>query len=230
MKTPSKFPSSAYFGAALLVLLFLMTCFQAQGQASSAQKDTVLVFEKEKTKYVRYPFYLDASLENLLFLYLGANANAGVYLNSQHAIGISYFAGTTGNFLYGGPTDVQCLGIQYCGSPFNDPSLRKMVYFKIEAGKVLKFNHSVENLDGFVRLPPNKNLPKPFMARATIGVRFLILNIYLAVGSTEKLVWDRSQYSESVSIRFFHITFGAGLTLPSRKFQDKKSAAKSIKI
>jgi hypothetical protein len=48
MSTPSKFPYSAYFGAALLVLLFLLTHFQVQAQVSSAPKDTVLVLKKEK--------------------------------------------------------------------------------------------------------------------------------------------------------------------------------------
>jgi hypothetical protein len=230
MKTPSKFPSSAYLGAVLLVLFFLLTCFQSQGQVSSAQKDTVLVFEKGKTKYARYPFYLDVSLESLLFFYLGTNANAGVYLNSKHAIGISYFTGATGNIFTSGDTRVRCIGLQYCGSPFKDPSVRKMFYYKIEAGKVLQYDHIIEIPDGFRQLPPNKKLSKPYMARATIGARFLIFNVYFAVGSTGKLVWDStSYYSRSTSFRFFHITFGAGLTLPSRKIEDKKSVAKSIK-
>lgn len=89
MKSPSKFPSSAYFGAALLVLLFFLTHFQAQGQLVSAQKDTMLVSKNENTKHVKYPFYLDLSLEFNIEPIFGANAILDIYLNSKHAIGIS---------------------------------------------------------------------------------------------------------------------------------------------
>jgi hypothetical protein len=218
MKTPSKFPSSAYFGAALLVMLFLLTCFQAQGQVSSAPKDTLLVFKNEKAEYVRYPFYLDASLEGFYFFYLGVNANAGIYLNSKHAIGISYFIGASANLIVHGATHARCIGLQYCGSVFKDPELQKMLYYKIEAGKLLQFNHKFKTEDGFITVQPNKSLSKPYMARATFGVRFSVINIYFAVGTTGKLVWDSTSFkAQSTSLRFTHITLGLGLTLPLRK-------------
>ncbi len=52
MKTPSKFPSSAHFGAPLLVVLFLLTCFQAQGQVSLMPRDSKIVLKKEKVKCI----------------------------------------------------------------------------------------------------------------------------------------------------------------------------------
>ncbi len=217
MKTPSKLPASAYFGAALFVLFFFLTHFQAQGQVPSVPKDSVLGFKNKKAKYVRYPFYLDASFEGFFLFYLGVNANAGIYLNSKHAIGISYLSGTMSNFFKDGATDVRWIGLQYCGSPFKDPSVRKMVYYKIEAGRVLQFDHIVETTYGFSKLPPNKNLSKPYVARATFGARFLVFNFYIAVGTTGKLVWDSTNFSQSKSLRFFHLAVGSGLTLPLRK-------------
>ena len=82
MSTPSKFPSSAYLGAELLVLLLLLTHFQVQGQVSSAPEDSVIVLKKEKATYVHYPIYLDASLENFYLLWLGVNA--GVFCKGTH--------------------------------------------------------------------------------------------------------------------------------------------------
>lgn len=79
MRSPSKFPSSNYFGAVLLVLLFFLTHFQAQGQLVSAQKDTMLVSKNENTKHVKYPFYLDLSLEFNIEPISGGNANFGIY-------------------------------------------------------------------------------------------------------------------------------------------------------
>jgi hypothetical protein len=220
MSTPSKFPSSAYFSAAMLVVFFFLTCFQAQGQVSSVPKDTVLVLKKEKVKHVRYPFYLDASLENLFFFYFGANANAGIYLNSKHAIGISYFIGAAPH-ANPGYDIVRCLGLQYCGSPFKGPWTRKSLYYKIEVGKVLYFNPFLDFPEGRSKsIQQNTNLSKPYMIRGTFGIRYGFGNLYLATGTTGKLFSNYTRQNNETGthfFRFYHVTFGVGFTLPYRK-------------
>ncbi len=219
MKTPSKFPSSAYFGAALLVIFFFLTCFQAQGQVPSEPKDSVLVFkkEKEKAKHVRYPFYLGASLENLFFFYFGVNTNAGIYLNSKHAIGISYFIGAAPRDIAdNGYNRVRCLGLQYCGSPF-----KKSLYYKIEVGKVLYFNPFINaSVISLKSVQQNTNLSTPYVIRLTFGARIDVANFYLATGSTGKLFSNYTRENNETgthSFRFFHVTFGVGFTFPYRK-------------
>jgi hypothetical protein len=215
MKTPSKFPSSAYFGATLLVIFFFLTCFQAQGQVSSMPKDTVLVFKKEKANSVRFPFYLGASLENLLIYYFGVNAIAGVNLNAKHAIGFSYFIGAAPHIAEIGFHRVRCLGLQYCGSPF-----KKGLYYKIEVGKVLYFNPDLYLDDNLKDVRPNNNLSTPYVIRLTFGARIDIANFYLATGSTGKLFsnyTDRNNDTGTHFFRFFHVTCGVGFTFPYRK-------------
>lgn len=215
MKSPSKFPSSAYFGAALLVLFFLFTCFQAQAQVRSAPKDTSIL-KKEKANSIRSPFYVGASLENLLIIYyFGVNAIAGVYLNSKHAIGISYFIGAVPHINEVGFHRVRCLGLQYCGSPF-----KKSLYYKIEVGKVLYFNPDLYLDDNRKDVRPNNNLSKPYVIRLTLGARIDVVNFYLATGSTGKLFSNYTRRNNETGTHFFrfsHVTFGAGFTFPYRK-------------
>ena len=222
MKTPSKFPSSAYFGTALLVLLFLLTHFQAQGQLVSAQKDTMLVSKNENTKHVKYPFYLDASLEFNEQPISGANANLGIYLNSKHAIGISCFTAIS---LYSPvvnqTTRIQFIGLQYCGSPFKNRNMRKIFYYKIDIGTVFKPAHAIEfGTMSNIQAQFDSKRSKPYMFRTTIGMRLIFLNFYLALGNSGNLVWNypnNSYTPETQTFKFTHGVLGIGITLPPRK-------------
>ena len=222
MKTPSKLPSSAYFGAALLVMLFFLTHFQAQAQLISAQKDTVLVSKNEKAKHFKYPFYLDLSLEIGGDLISGANANWGIYLNTKHAIGVSYFTVTSPfSPRYNQTTSMQCIGLQYCGSPFRNLTTRKIFYYKIDIGRVFKPTHAIEfTTMSNIQAQFDSRRSKPYMYRTTIGMRLIFLNIYLAFGNTGDLVWNYSNniYTPNTqTFKFTHGVIGIGITIPSKK-------------
>jgi hypothetical protein len=226
MSTPSKFPASAYFGAALLVLFFFLTCFQAQGQVSSEPKDTVLVLKKEKATYVPYPIYIDASIE-LGFGMVGANANAGVYLNHKHAIGLSIFA--VGTPSLGDSYNISCLGLQYSINTILDASTDMMVYYKLEAGKVINYSWGTDSPTIVIGSAQNDlKQSKPYYGRITAGLRVWCFNFYAALGSTGKLKTNYEGYKGQImtnSFNFTHFTFGGGLSLPMHKSK-KTSASK----
>ncbi len=224
MSTPSKFPSSAYFGATLLVVFFFLTCFQAQGQVSSVPKDSVLILKKEKVKHVKYLFYLDVSLEIGGNPISGMNANLGVYLNSKHAIGVSCFTVTSPySPVVNQKTLMQCIGLQYCGSPFNKRNTRKMFYYKIDIGKVFNPAHYIEfPTMSSIQAQFDSKRSKPYMFRTTIGMRLIFLNFYLALGNTGNLVWNypnNSYTPETQTFKFTHGVLGIGITLPPRKIE-----------
>jgi hypothetical protein len=225
MKTPSKFPSSAYFGAALLVLLFLMTCFQAKGQVPSEPKDSVLVLKKEKATYVHFPIYIDASIEMTGPFWIGANANAGVYLNRKHAIGLSIFTG--GPSSLGDSYNMTCLGLQYSYNVILKNSLKDILYYKLEAGKVINYRWTKDGISVVSQQFDLKH-SQPYYARITAGLRFAWFNCYAALGSTGNLKTNyvlETGYTGTNSYNFTHFTFGGGLTLPMHKSK-KTSASK----
>ena len=223
MKTSSKFASNTYFGVALLVLFFFLTHFRAQAQVSSEPKDTVLVLKKEKATYVHFPIYIDASIEMTGPFWIGANANAGVYLNRKHAIGLSIFTG--GPSALGVSYNMTCVGLQYCGYAIKRPWIRRILYYKVEAGKVIHYLHTT---DSTVSAQYDIKQSKPYYGRITAGLRLGWLNFYAALGGTGKLktnyVFDNGQIGTN-SFNFTHFTFGFGLSLPLHKSK-KTSASK----
>ncbi len=224
MKTPSKFPSSAYFGAALLVILFLLSHYQVHAQVPSVPKDSALVLKKEKATYVPYPIYIDASIE-LGFGMVGANANAGVYLNHKHAIGLSIFA--VGTPSLGDSYNMSCLGLQYSINTILDASTNMMIYYKLEAGKVINY---LWTKDGISVVSQQFDLKhsQPYYGRITAGLRFAWFNCYAALGSTGNLKTNyvlETGYTGTNSFNFTHFTFGGGLSLPMHKSK-KTSASK----
>ncbi|MFZ4473611.1 MAG: hypothetical protein ACOYPR_00370 [Saprospiraceae bacterium] len=222
MKTSSKFASNTYFGVALLVLFFFLTHFRAQAQVSSEPKDTVLVLKKEKATYVHFPIYIDASIEMTGPFWIGANANAGVYLNRKHAIGLSIFAG--GPITLSNYHDMACLGLQYSYNVILKHTLKDLLFYKFEAGKVFHYNRSSgEGLYSY----DIKN-SQPYYGRISAGIRLLCFNFYAALGSTGKLKANYVDYygqPQTHSYNFTHFTFGGGLTLPMHKSK-KTSASK----
>ncbi len=222
MKTPSKFPSSAYFGAALFVLFFFLTCFQAQGQVSSAPKDTS-VLKKEKVKYVPYRIYIDASLENFLIAWIGLNLNAGVFLNRKCAVGLSLFAG--GPISLGDSYGASCLGLHFSGYAIKDKPENLLLYYKLEAGRVLYYGWSPDAIE-YESIQNDLKHSRPYYGRITAGLRFWCLNFYAALGNTGKLKTnyvDGYGQSRTHSFNLTHFTFGFGLTLPMH--QSKKTSA-----
>ncbi len=216
MKTPSKFPSSAYFGAALLVVFFFLTCFQAQGQVSSAPKDTLSILKNEKVKYVPYPIYIDASIEIGLG-WVGANANAGVYLNRKHAIGLSIFA--VGTPSLGDSYNMSCLGLQYSINTILDASTNMMVFYKLESGKVINYRWTTDS-PSIVSAQNDIKQSQPYYGRIAAGLRIWCFNFYAALGSTGKLKTNYIKNNGQIgtnSYNFTHFTFGGGLTLPMHK-------------
>jgi hypothetical protein len=225
MKTSSKFASNTYFGVALLVLFFFLTHFRAQAQVSSEPKDTVLVLKKEKATYVHYPIYIDASIENFYLVWIGANANAGVYLNRKHAIGLSIFTG--GPISLGDYYNMTCLGLQYSYNVILKHSSKDILYYKLEAGKVIHYSWTAEGISVVSQQFDSKH-SQPYYGRITAGLRFAWFNCYAALGSTGNLktnyVTDFGS-SGTNSFNFTHLTCGFGLTLPMHKSK-KASASK----
>jgi hypothetical protein len=216
MRSPSKFPSSAYFGAALLVVFFFLTCFQAQGQVSSEPKDTLSISKKEKVKYVPYPIYIDASLE-IGFGWVGVNANTGVYLNHKHAIGLSFFGG--GPISLGDQKGVACLGLHYSGYAINGKTENLILYYKLEAGRVIHYSWAP---DAIIIESKQNDLKhsQPYYGRITAGIRFWRLNFYAALGNTGKLKTNYIDYygqPQTHSFNFTYFSFGLGLTQPMHK-------------
>ncbi len=225
MKTPSKFPSNAYFGAALLVVFFLLTHFQVHAQVSSAPKDSVLVLKKEKATYVHFPIYIDASIEMTGPFWIGANANAGVYLNRKHAIGVSIFTG--GPSSLGDSYNMTCLGLQYSYNIILKHSLKDILYYKLEAGKVIHYLWTADAISVVSQQFDLKH-SQPYYARVTAGLRIEYFNVYVALGSTGNLKTNyvlETGYTGTNSYNFTHFTFGGGLTLPMHKSK-KTSASK----
>ena len=223
MKTPSKFPSNAYFGAALLVVFFLLTHFQVHAQVSSAPKDSVLVLKKEKATYVHFPIYIDASIEMTGPFWIGANANAGVYLNRKHAIGVSIFTG--GPSSLGDSYNMTCLGLQYSYNIILKHSLKDILYYKLEAGKVIHYSWTAE---GIIVVSQQLDLKhsQPYYGRITAGVRVWCFNFYAALGTTGNFKTNYVIDSGDIgthSFKFPHFTCGFGLTLPMH--QSKKTSS-----
>ena len=216
MKTPSKFPSSAV----ILQLFCFLVHFQLHAQISIAQKDTVSSVTKEKLYYKVHPIYLDLSLETLPFFWYASNFSVGIYLNSKHALGISFLSGGISQGFGAKYYNLGCFGLQYCGSPFKGPSARNKYYYKLEAGKVTSFSYSDDTPINVTSSRMNTQDSKPYYGRVTLGMRVLVFNFYLAAGITGKLLYLTEYENGHIAETLFpnyHFTIGLGLTLPYRK-------------
>jgi hypothetical protein len=98
-----------------------------------------------------------------------------------------------------------------------------MFYYKIDIGKVFMPAHYIEFATmSSIQAQFDSKRSKSYMYRATIGMRIIFLNIYLAFGNTGNLVWNypnNSYTPDTQTFKFTHGVLGVGITLPPRKIE-----------
>jgi len=220
MKTPSKFPSSAYLGAALFVLLFFLTHFQAKAQVSIPEKQSQ---DSSTLTPPSNPFYFDADLGLFFF---GANVNLGFLLKQTHGFGISYgrvsvFRNT--EFSNSG----KVFGFQYRFTPIHASGGLKRLLMRAEFGKVISSSYSDDT--NFILRP---DLNNNFYIRGTIGFRMraIFLGLSFLHSGRQGIAFADNYLSPNPNynrIKYYHLNgvfFEVGIALPAlRKLRKKKT-------
>jgi hypothetical protein len=210
MSTPSKFPASAYFGAALLVVLFFLTCFQAYGQVSTSEKhnqDSSKVTQEFRNVYFDF---------NIGVFFYEANINAGFLIKRTHGFGLTY----GGVIIYKNSffqNRGRVVGLQYRFTPIHASGTLKHLLIRAEYGRVIK--SSYEDTAPFIlRTDLNNN----YYIRGTIGFRARAVFIGVSVLHSGRQGLEVTDYPPlpnppSRRIEYFHLNgifFNLGIALP----------------
>jgi hypothetical protein len=210
MKTPSKFSSNVYMGTALLVLFFLLTHFQVQGQMSIPEK------HNQDTSKVTQQFrnvYFDANIG--LFFY-EANINAGVLIKRTHGFGLTY----GGVIIYKNSylrNRGRVVGFQYRFTPIHASGALKHLLIRAEYGRVLKSSYGDAGI--FILRP---DLNNNYYIRGTIGFRVSAVFVGISVLHTGRQGLEFTNYPIPTNppytrIEYFHLNgifFNLGIALP----------------
>jgi len=210
MKTPSKFPSSAYLGAALFVLLFLLTHFQAKGQMSIPEKhnpDTSKVTQQFRN------VYFDA---NIGIFFYEANINAGFLIKRTHGFGLTYGGVSIykNSFFH---NRGRVVGLQYRFTPIHASGTLKHLLIRAEYGRVLKSSYKDAGIF-ILRTDLNNN----YYIRGTIGFRVGAVFIGLSFLHSGRQGLEFTDYPlppnpPYTRIAYFHLNgvfFNLGIALP----------------
>lgn len=210
MKTSSKFPSNAYFAAAMLVVLFFLTCFQAQGQVSTLEKhnqDSSKVTQEFRNVYFDF---------NVGLFFYEANINAGFLIKRTHGFGLTY----GGVIIYKNSffqNRGRVVGLQYRFTPIHASGALKHLLIRAEYGRVIK--SSYEDAAPFIlRTDLNNN----YYIRGTIGFRARAVFIGVSVlhSGRQGLVFADNPLSpkpQYTRIAYYHLNgifFNLGIALP----------------